>query len=101
MDKKLHVIAVGAPATVVIVPTLAFAAMLEVPILAVTVVASGAWLLGWKVVVAVPVESVVAVDGVKLYVVVAPYPGAVNTIGTPACTGEIIAVSVRAAEPAT
>jgi hypothetical protein len=83
------------------VPALAFAATLEVPIFPLIVVASPWWLLGWNVVVAVPVESVVAVDGEKLYTVLAPYPGALNTTGTPACAGEMTAVSVRAEDPAT
>ena len=63
---KVQAISVGAPATVVIVPTLATDANADDPIAAETVVASPAWLLGWNTVVATPEESVEAVPGEKL-----------------------------------
>ena len=58
----------GGPAAVVTVADVRVTA--EVPTVALTpVVPPVTLLLGWKVVVAVPVESVVAVEGLKLKVV--------------------------------
>lgn len=61
----------GAPALVTIAADAADATP-EVPMVAVTDPESGAWLLGWKVVVEVPADPLVPAEGVKL----PPDPGA-------------------------
>ena len=89
MNGAVKVILVGAPADVTMAADVCEVA--EVPIVAVTVaelLPPRALLLGWKVVVAVPVESVVPDEGEKLNAVPAAYPLADHTIVSPVSTPE-------------
>jgi hypothetical protein len=91
----------GAAATVVVVPDCPVRAPDPPPIVPVMVVASPAWLLGWKLVVTVPDEPVIPELGVT--VAVNPAAGAVVTLkvtGTPGWVVLSLAVIVTAAEPA-
>jgi hypothetical protein len=85
----VNVILVGAPADVTIAADVCETA--EVPMVAVTVaelLPPAALLLGWKVVVAVPVPSVDPDEGVKLKATPAAYPLADHTTVSPASTPE-------------
>jgi hypothetical protein len=80
----VNVIFAGGPAFV----TIAAAAWVtvEVPMVACTVPESVAWLLGWNVVLVVPVESVDPDEGVKLKAVEAGYPVTDHTTVSPVST---------------
>jgi hypothetical protein len=100
-DAREKVTVEGAAATVVVVPDCPVRAPDPPPIVPVMVVASPAWLLGWKLVVTVPAVPVTPEDGVT--VAVNPAAGAVVTLkvtGTPGWVVPSFAVMVTGLEPA-